>query len=87
MTDLKTGKVYSVRNTIHLQANTYQPFAMTIPAVPNGEYLFRWELASNRKEPVLLKQLIRKVTLEYIPLKVILKKTGLPRQYLCHDAG
>ena len=74
LTDLKTGKVYSSRNTIRLQANTYQPFAMTIPAVPNGEYLFRWELASNRKEPVLLKQLIRKVTLEYIPLKVTLKK-------------
>ena len=47
---------------------------MTIPEVPNGEYLFRWELASNRKEPVLLKQLIRKVTLDYIPLKVTLKK-------------
>ncbi len=74
LTDLKTGKVYSCRNTIRLQANAYQPFAMTIPEVPNGEYLFRWELASNRKEPVLLKQLIRKVTLDYIPLKATLKR-------------
>ena len=73
LTDLKTGKVYSCRDTIRLQANSYKQFVMTIPSVPNGEYLFRWELASSRKDPVLIKQLIRKVTVDYIPMRVTLK--------------
>ncbi|MBO5723495.1 MAG: hypothetical protein J6S58_01565 [Lentisphaeria bacterium] len=74
LTDLKSGKIFSGKSLIHLQGGHYKNYSVTIPDVPNGEYLLTFDLNSHRRVPVLQRRAFQNVTLRYIPLQLSLKR-------------
>ncbi|MBE6405277.1 MAG: hypothetical protein E7040_04575 [Lentisphaerae bacterium] len=74
MTNTKTGKTYQNSAVIKLQGSSYKNFSVIVPDVPNGEYTMYFDLATNRKAPVLQKRAYQNVSVLYIPMQLSLKR-------------
>ncbi|MBO5724229.1 MAG: hypothetical protein J6S58_05310 [Lentisphaeria bacterium] len=74
LTDVKTLKSYKASSVIELERNSYKEFTLTVPDVPNGEYILLWDLHAYRKEKPLFNRMVQKVTLSYIPMEITLKR-------------
>lgn len=74
LVDTKTGKVRSNSSVINLEGSSYKTFSVTVPDVPNGEYVMKFDLATNRKDSVLQKRASKKATVLYIPMQLSLKR-------------
>ena len=72
--DVKSSKVFTHSNLIQLQGRHYKNFSVTIPEVPNGEYILFFDLKSHRRTPVLQRRAFQKVSIQYIPLQMSLKR-------------
>ena len=74
LTDVRTGKTYKEAGKITLERHSFKKCSVTVKNVPNGEYTVNWDLYSNRSRLVLTKRLVTRVNVEYIPLKITLKR-------------
>ncbi|MBO5724351.1 MAG: hypothetical protein J6S58_05925, partial [Lentisphaeria bacterium] len=74
MTDIKSGKIFKGSGKITMERRAFRDHTITVRNVPNGEYIVSWDLFSNRKKPVLEKRLSIQTGVEYIPLRITLKR-------------
>jgi len=74
LTDTKTGKIFSTSSRMTVTGRSFRNHSVIAQNIPNGEYILTWDLFSNCAEQFLIKRLILPVKIEYIPLRITLKR-------------